>query len=135
MVDDFKIRQLQRKIEQIEREIKILRNGIEEEDVFISETSKGADKLANARGNLLDISEKVFSQISFLRSAEFLKSEMRSSITGSSYEAAEERIRKTRKNLEKEKEKHKKDIEELKRMKKKYERQIEELRRQMMEAN
>ena len=133
MFDEFEVSRLQRKIEQIEEEIKILKNAIEEEDIYIGEVDKGVGKLLNARGNLLAISEKIFSQISFLRSAEYMKSEMYSSITGSSYEAAEERIRKTKKDLEKEKEKHKNNIEELKRMKRRYERKLDKLLEQMME--
>lgn len=135
MFDEFEISRLQRKIEQIDREIRTLRKGIEDEEIYIGEVNKSKDKLSNARGNLLDVSEKIFAQISFLKSSDYLKSELQGAITGSSYEAAESRISKTRKDLEKEKEKHKKDIEELKRMKRNYERQLESLKQQMMEAN
>lgn len=131
MFDDFQIKYLQKKIEQIEREKEILKKGIEEEELYISEVEKGKDKLHNAQYNLIDVSNKIIERVSFLKSAEHMLYDFQSEIKGSSYEAAEDRIIKIKKNLEKERNKHKKNIDELEQMKIKYERQLKELMHQM----
>ena len=133
MFDEFQINCLRKKIEQIEREIKTLRKGIEEEDLYISEVEKGKNKLNNARGNLVDATNRIIERVSFLKSAEHMKHDFQTVINGSSYVAAEERIIKTKKDLEKEKNKQKKNIGELEQMKIKYERQLQELMQQMTE--
>ena len=134
MFDNFEIMRLERKIEQIDREIKTLKKGIEEENLYMGEVDKSSGKLYNAKDNLNGVSEKIYERISFLKSAEYMKNDFRSTISGMAFEAAESRICTTKKSLEKEKEKHRNDMEKLKRLKKQYERELKMLKQQMMEA-
>lgn len=133
--EELELVRLQRKIEQIDDEIRTLNRGIEEETEYINETRKSSDKLYGAKDNLMGISNKLFEKISFLRSAEYLKSEMQTAISGSVFETAENRIYVTMQGIEEKKQKHQKTVQDLKKMKKKYEKQLAVLKQEMMEAD
>lgn len=124
---------LERKIEQISKEIATLKKGIEDEDIYIGEVGKSSSKLYNAKDNLTNITEKVFERIQFLKSADHLKSDFKSAISGHSFAAADDRILSTKRDLEDKRASHYDDIEKLKKMRENYERELLNLKQKMIE--
>lgn len=133
ILNSLEIMNLERKIEQITKEIATLKKGIEDEDIYIGEVGKSSRKLYNAKDNLTNITEKIFESIKFLKSAEHLKSDFKSTISGSSFSAADDRILSTKRNLEDKRASHYDDIEKLKKMRENYERELSNLKQKMIE--